>query len=85
MKVYIPTPLRSYTKTSSVTANGTTINELLNDLNDRFPGIKFRIINEQEEIREHIRIFINKDSTKDLNSSINESDEIHILQALSGG
>lgn len=85
MKVYIPTPLRSYTKSSIVTADGSTINELINDLDKKFPGIKFRIINEQEEIREHIRIFINKDSIKNLNSSIKESDEIQILQALSGG
>jgi molybdopterin converting factor small subunit len=85
VKVYIPTPLRSYTKTSLVEANGNTINELLDDLNLKFPGLKFRIVNEQEEIREHIRIFINHDSIKDLNSTIKEYDEIHILQALSGG
>ncbi len=85
MKVYIPTPLRSYTEASSVTANGKTVNELINNLNEKFPGIKFRIINEQEEIREHIRIFVNKESIKNLNSSIKESDEVHLLQALSGG
>jgi molybdopterin converting factor small subunit len=85
MKVYISTPLRSYTNSPIVEANGKTIIELLKDLNKRFPGIKFRIINEQEEIREHMRIFVNQDSIKELNIPINDSDEIHILQALSGG
>ena len=85
MKVYISTPLRSYTKSSIVEVKGTTIMEILDNLNRRFPGLKFRIINEQEEIREHMRIFINQDSVKDLNFPINDSDEIHILQALSGG
>ncbi|MHA1991868.1 MAG: MoaD/ThiS family protein [Candidatus Hodarchaeales archaeon] len=85
MKVYIPTPLRSYTNSSIVEANGKTIIELLKDLNKRFPGIMFRIINEQEEIREHMRIFVNQNSIKELNFPINDSDEIQILQALSGG
>ncbi|MHA1983793.1 MAG: MoaD/ThiS family protein [Candidatus Hodarchaeales archaeon] len=85
MKVHIPTPLRSYTNASVVEAKGKTVNEILDDLNNIFPGIKFRIINEQEEIREHMRIFVNQNSVKELNSQINDSDEIHILQALSGG
>ncbi len=85
MKVYIPTPLRSYTKSSTVDAKGNTIDELLTDLDKQYPGIRFRVINEQEEIREHMRIFVNKESVLDLSTPIKELDDIQILQALSGG
>ncbi len=85
MKVYIPTPLRSYTKSSNIDVKGNTINELLADLDKQFPGIRFRVINEQEEIREHIRIFVNKEAILDLNTPVKEKDDIQILQALSGG
>src|SRR5688572_27445924 len=57
MKVFIPTPLRSYTgKEGVIEATGGTIGELLMDLNRRFPGFRFRIIDEQDGIREHIKI-----------------------------
>ena len=85
MKVFIPTPLRSYTKIALVEAKGKTVSELLIDLDKQYPGIKFRIINEQEEIREHIRIFLNNNAISDLKTTINKNDEIQILQALSGG
>ena len=62
MKVYVPTPLRMYTgKQSSVEAQGATLAELFNDLDRQFPGMRFRIVNEQERIREHIKIFVNKE------------------------
>jgi molybdopterin synthase sulfur carrier subunit len=86
MKVYIPTPLRSYTKQQSeVDGHGATVAEVLADLDLRFPSIRFRMINEQGGIRQHIRIFINGEEVKGLDVSLVASDEVHILQALSGG
>ncbi len=86
MKVYIPTPLRSYTKhRTEVEATGSTLEELLSDLDRRYPGFRFRIINEQDSIREHIKIFINQDQAMDLSTPLQSGDEIQIICALSGG
>ena len=86
MKVYIPSPLRSYTaQRDEVEAVGTTVAELLDDLNRQFPGIRFRMIDEQDVIRQHMRIFVNGEQIGGLNAPLQAADEVHILQALSGG
>lgn len=86
MKVSIPTPLRSYTqKRAEVEAEGTTLADLLTDLDRHFPGIRFRMIDEQDAIRPHIRIFVNREQVRALSWSLHPSDEVQILQALSGG
>lgn len=86
MKVYIPSPLRSYTaQQSEVQATGATIAELLTDLNRQYPGIRFRMIDEQDAIRPHMRIFVNGEQVWGLDTSLAAVDEVHILQALSGG
>jgi len=86
MKVHIPSPLLSYTnQQNDVDANGSTIAEMLYDLNRQFPGIRFRMINEQDSIRPHIKIFVNGEQVWRLDAALNSSDEVYILQALSGG
>ena len=61
MKVRIPTPLQSYTEAPEVEADGATVEELLADLDRRFPGIRHRMIDEQDGIRPHMRIFVNRE------------------------
>ncbi len=86
MKVFLPTPLRSYAGGASVVdAEGSTIGALLSDLDRRFPGIRFRMIDEQDQIRPHMRIFVNGNQELSLDRAITSHDEIQILQALSGG
>jgi sulfur-carrier protein len=85
MKVIIPTQLRSYTQTAEVQANGQTLEELLYDLDRQYPGIRFRMINEQDAIREHIRIFINMEVAGDLDHPLLPEDEVRIIGAISGG
>lgn len=86
MRVHVPTPVRSYThQKGQVEAEGSTLGELLWDLNRRFPGIRFRIVNEQDEIREHIRLFVNQEQAHDLAVSLSADDEVHIICAVSGG
>ena len=86
MKVFIPTPLRSYTADrSEVEASGATIAEVLADLDRRYPGIRFRMIDEQDAVRRHIRIWVNKDEARALDVPVTERDEVIIFQALSGG
>ncbi len=86
MKVLIPSPLRSYTTERSwVEATGATLAAVLDDLERQFPGIRFRMIDEQERMRRHIRFFVNGAQTFDLEAPLRESDELCIVQALSGG
>ena len=86
MKVLIPDPLRSYTEERrSVEADGATLGEVLADLDRRYPGIRFRMIDEQDAIRRHIRIFVNGEQMRALDAPLGISDEVFIIQALSGG
>lgn len=85
VKVLIASPLRSYTGADEVEARGDSLAALLADLDARYPGIRFRMIDEQEAIRRHMRIFINGDPVKDLSHAIGAGDEVCIVQALSGG
>jgi molybdopterin converting factor small subunit len=86
VKVRIPTPLRSYTdQRAEVDADGTTLAELLVDLDRRYPGIRFRMVDEQGRIRKHMKVFLNGESERDLDVPISDSDEVVIMQALSGG
>ena len=86
MKVRIPSPLRSYTQQQSVVdADGATLTELLLDLDRRYPGLRFRMVDEQGRIRKHMKIFVNEESVRDLDTRVYARDEITIMQALSGG
>ncbi len=85
MKVLIPTPLRSYTNAREVDAVGATISELLEDLERRYPGLRFRMIDEQGNMRPHIRFFKNGAQVKDTATPLQEGDDLFIVQALSGG
>jgi molybdopterin synthase sulfur carrier subunit len=86
MRVYVPTPLRSYTgQQADVEAEGATVGELLADLDRRYPGMRFRMIDEQDAIRPHVRIFVNGEQVWGLETPLRPSDEVQILQALSGG
>ncbi len=85
MKVQIPTPLRSYTQQSIVEANGATLAELLFDLERQFPGLRFRIVNEQDELREHVKLFVNQRIAQDLNEQLGAHDEVRVIMAISGG
>jgi molybdopterin synthase sulfur carrier subunit len=85
MKVLIPSALRSYTQSSKADARGATLAELLLDLDRQYSGIRFRMIDEQDRIRRHIRIFVNGEQVHDLAQSLTETDEVIIVQALSGG
>jgi molybdopterin synthase sulfur carrier subunit len=86
MNIFIPSPLRSYTLNKSrVEGTGETVSELLENLDRKFPGIRFRIVDEQDHIRSHIKIFVNREQASSLALSLHASDEILIICALSGG
>ncbi len=86
MKVRIPTPLRSYTDQQSVVeCEGATVGAVLAALDARYPGIRFRMVDEQGRIRKHMKVFVNDEAIRDLSTPVADSDEVTIMQALSGG
>lgn len=86
MKVRIPTPLRSYTAQQPVVElEANDLTEVFAELDQRFPGIRFRVIDERQQIRKHMKVFVNDESVRDLSTSLAPTDEVTIMQALSGG
>ena len=85
MRVRIPTPLRSYTGAAAVDATGATVAEVLHDLDRQFPGLRFRMVDEQGVLRTHMKVFVNQESVRDLSTAVHGVEEITLMQALSGG
>lgn len=85
MKVRIPGALRSYTDSAETEANGATLAAVLADIDRRYPGLRFRIVDEQQRIRPHIRLFVDGRQVFDLDQSLGAAAELVIVQALSGG
>jgi molybdopterin converting factor small subunit len=86
VKVLLPTPLADYTAhRREVEAQGATLAELLADLDRRYPGIRFRVIDEQDAIRPHIKIFVNRVQAPTLALDLKPADEVLVVAALSGG
>jgi len=84
--VRVPSPLRSYTGgAAQVSASGATVAALLGSLEHAHPGMRFRMIDEQDRIRPHIRIFLNQREVKSLDEPVAARDEVHLICALSGG
>jgi molybdopterin converting factor small subunit len=86
VQVLIPSQLTAYTDGATrVDAQGATVEAALDDLDRRFPGLKFRVIDEQDRIRRHMRIFIGQDEARDVRRPLEPGDELMIFGALSGG
>jgi molybdopterin converting factor small subunit len=68
-----------------VEATGSTLGAVLDDLDRQFPGIRFRMVNEQDAIRPHVRFFVKGEALFRLAEPLQPTDELLIVQALSGG
>ena len=85
-EVHVPSPLRSYTAgRARVAAASGTVDELLHDVDRQFPGMRFRMIDEHDRIRAHIRVFVNSVEVSSLDHALRERDTVHLVCALSGG
>ena len=85
MKVLVPSALRSYTGASHVEAAGDTLLALFADLDQRYPGLRFRVVDERELLRPNMRIFVNGLGVRDLGHALQPDDFVAIVLALSGG
>jgi molybdopterin converting factor small subunit len=85
MRVLIPSALQSYTDQQWVEARGETVGSILDDLDRQFPGIRFRMIDEQGRLRRHMRLFYRRQMVFDPATPVDPEGELLIVQALSGG
>lgn len=85
MRVLVPGALRSYTGASQVEAVGDTLHALFADLDRRYPGLRFRVVDEQQQLRPHLRIFVNGLGVRDLGHALRPDDFVAVVLALSGG
>lgn len=88
-KVIIPAQLRQYTgEKSSVEATGTTVNEVLTDLDAQFPGIQERICEPDGRLRRFVNVFVNGEDVRALDgidTPVKDGDEVGIIPAVAGG
>ena len=86
IRVLIPSQLIAYTDGASrVEAAGASVGAVLDDLDRRFPGLKFRVVDEQDRVRKHMRMFIGQAETRSVAARLSDGDELLIFGALSGG
>ena len=93
VRVRIPSPLRSYTGPPQVGVAvpllapelPPTVGGVLASLDLNYPGIRFRIIDEQGRVRPHVKLFVGLEATRDLRSEIPSGATLMIVAALSGG
>ncbi len=85
MKVLIPGALRSYTRESEVEAFGATLGEMFQDLDRRYPGLRFRVVDEQKLLRPNMRVFVNGIGVRQLQHALQPKDFVAVVLALSGG
>ena len=88
IRVRIPSLLWSYTRDTAVVevprAAG-RVDDVLRDLDARFPGIRFRVVDEQNNLRKHVNVWLDGERCRDLAAPIGGIEEVVIMQALSGG
>ena len=89
VKVRIPTPLRTLTGgKAEVESAGSTIIEVINDLEKNFAGIKERICEQNDSVRRFVNVYLNDEDIRfidNINSKVKEGDTISIIPAIAGG
>ena len=92
IEVRIPTILRTYTGgEKSVEASGTTLAELIEDLESAHPGIKGRLVEDKDgsvDLRRFVNLYVNDEDvrfTGGLETSLSDGDQVVVLPAVAGG
>jgi molybdopterin converting factor small subunit len=89
VSVRVPTILRPYTQgVSEVSAEGSTLIEVLDSLDGSYPGIKGRVLDESGELRRFVNVYVDDDDVrfaKGLQTSIKDGGQVSIIPAVAGG
>ncbi|MCQ4575344.1 MAG: MoaD/ThiS family protein [Candidatus Brocadiales bacterium] len=87
--VRVPTPLRPLTgNTDQVEASGSSVREVIDDLESKYPGIKGRLCDEKGEIRRFINFYVNDEDIrfqKNQDTPVKDGDIISVVPAIAGG
>jgi molybdopterin synthase sulfur carrier subunit len=87
--VRIPTPLRRLTgEKDEVDINASNVGELIEELENQFPGIKERLCDENGEVRRFINLYVNNEDIRFLegvSTGLNKDDIVSIIPAIAGG
>ncbi|MFQ5585409.1 MAG: ubiquitin-like small modifier protein 1 [Thermodesulfobacteriota bacterium] len=89
VKVRIPTPLRKITNGSDeVSAEGSTVTTLIDDLEKNYPGLKERICDEEGKVRRFVNLYVNDEDIRfksNMETELKDGDEVSIVPAIAGG
>ncbi|MCG3207986.1 MAG: Sulfur carrier protein CysO [Anaerolineae bacterium] len=87
--IRIPSPLRRYTNSQSkVQVNGATIQQLIDNLEAEFPGVKSRLCEDNGQIKRYVNVFVNGEEIRTLQGAdtpVADKDEVSIIPAMAGG
>ncbi len=87
--IRIPTPLRTLTKgAEEVSASGTTVAQVVEDLERQFPGLKSRLCDDRGDVRRFVNIFLADEDIRflqGLSTPVHDGDQISIVPAIAGG
>jgi len=87
--VLIPTPLQKFTQDkASLTVEAKSIQELVDALEQSFPGIKKRICDEEGKLRRFLNLYVNNEDIRFLDGQttlLQDGDEVSIVPAVAGG
>ncbi len=89
VSVRIPTILRTYTNgDSKVSADGSTLAEVIESLEASYPGIKGRILDDKGAIRRFVNVYVGNDDVRfleALDTSTPEGVQVSVIPAVAGG
>ena len=89
VSVRIPTILRTYTGgASEVSAEGSTLSEVLDDLDANHPGIRARILDDQGAIRRFVNVYVGNDDVRfldALDTKTPDGAQVSVIPAVAGG
>ena len=89
IKVRIPTPLRPLTKNQGeVEVSGTSIAEMIDNLNTSYSGLKDRLCDDKGELRRFVNVYVNEEDIRFLKGKetiLKDGDEVSIVPAIAGG
>tara|TARA_Y100000588_G_scaffold68625_2_gene69888 strand:- start:6239 stop:6514 length:276 start_codon:yes stop_codon:yes gene_type:complete len=87
--VRIPTPIRRVTNgEDKVTVSGDTLKQIIEAMEEQYPGIKARLCDDKGDLRSFVNIYINGEDVRFLSgidSPVDSGDEVSIIPAVAGG
>jgi sulfur-carrier protein len=89
VNVRVPTILRTYTKgESQVSAEGSTLAEVLESLEGSYPGIKGRVIDEHGQLRRFVNVYVGNEDVRfagGLETETPDGIQVSVIPAVAGG